>query len=396
MLFRSDYFYPDSIQLSNFKPSIYITDLKLFNNSVPISKGETDKTTFRLKEDISFTKHLTLAYDQNVITFEYAALDYSAPKNIQYAYILEGFDKDWQYVGNNRSATFTNLNPGDYLFKVKATNSDGVWGTKTASLKLTVLAPWWRTWWFRSLVFLSLLGIGISFYRYRFNQISEREAIKTSLNKRIAEVKMEALRAQMNPHFMFNALTSINLFVLKNDTDAASFYLNKFSKLMRDVLDHSRSELITVEEEINTLKLYVEIEKMRFKENFTFKFDIDPEARLNEFKIPPLIIQPYVENAIWHGLKNKKEGEALLTIKVFEDAKYFNIIVEDNGIGRDKAKEIKESNIIRHKSHGLKLTEERIKYFNETYAVQSSLETNDLKNANHEAIGTQIVYKIKI
>ena len=391
-----DYFYPDSIQLSNFNPSIYITDLKLFNNSVPISKGETDKTTFRLKEDISFTKHLTLAYDQNVITFEYAALDYSAPKNIQYAYILEGFDKDWQYVGNNRSATFTNLNPGDYLFKVKATNSDGVWGTKTASLKLTVLAPWWRTWWFRSLVFLSLLGIGISFYRYRFNQISEREAIKTSLNKRIAEVKMEALRAQMNPHFMFNALTSINLFVLKNDTDAASFYLNKFSKLMRDVLDHSRSELITVEEEINTLKLYVEIEKMRFKENFTFKFDIDPEARLNEFKIPPLIIQPYVENAIWHGLKNKKEGEALLTIKVFEDAKYFNIIVEDNGIGRDKAKEIKESNIIRHKSHGLKLTEERIKYFNETYAVQSSLETNDLKNANHEAIGTQIVYKIKI
>ena len=299
-------------------------------------------------------------------------------------------------MGNNRSATFTNLNPGDYLFKVKATNSDGVWGTKTASLKLTVLAPWWRTWWFRSLVFLSLLGIGISFYRYRFNQISEREAIKTSLNKRIAEVKMEALRAQMNPHFMFNALTSINLFVLKNDTDAASFYLNKFSKLMRDVLDHSRSELITVEEEINTLKLYVEIEKMRFKENFTFKFDIDPEARLNEFKIPPLIIQPYVENAIWHGLKNKKEGEALLTIKVFEDAKYFNIIVEDNGIGRDKAKEIKESNVIRHKSHGLNLTEERIKYFNETYAVQSSLETNDLKNANHEAIGTQIVYKIKI
>ena len=207
---------------------------------------------------------------------------------------------------------------------------------------------------------------------------------------------MEALRAQMNPHFMFNALTSINLFVLKNDTDAASFYLNKFSKLMRDVLDHSRSELITVEEEINTLKLYVEIEKMRFKENFTFKFDIDPEARMTEFKIPPLIIQPYVENAIWHGLKNKKEGEALLTIKVFENIEYFNIIIEDNGIGRDKAKEIKESNVIRHKSHGLNLTEERIKYFNETYAVQSSLETNDLKNANHEAIGTQIVYKIKI
>ncbi len=387
-----DFFYPDSIQLSTFDPNIWLTDFKLFNASVPISKGEKDPGKFTLDEDIAFTKHLTLTYDQNVVTFEFAALDYSAPKNIQYAYQLEGFDIEWQYINTRRSATFTNLNPGDYTFKVKATNADGVWGTKNATLKLTVLAPWWRTWWFRILVFLSLAAIGIAFYSYRFNQLKERE----KLNKRISEVKMEALRAQMNPHFIFNALTSINLFVLKNDTDTASYYLNKFSKLMRDVLDHSRSELITVEEEVNTLKLYVEIEKMRFRDNFNFIFDIDPNARMNEVKIPPLIIQPYVENAIWHGLKHKKEGDALLKIKVFEDAEFFYIIVEDNGIGRQKALDIKNANATQHKSHGLNLTEERIKYYNETYFVQSSLATIDLKDANQNAIGTQILFKIKI
>ena len=136
-----DFFYPDSIKLSTLDPNIFITDFKLFNKTVPISKGEKDSKQFYLDEDISFTKHLTLDYEQNVVGFDFAALDYSAPKNIQYAYQLEGFDTAWQYVANQRSATFTNLNPGDYTFKVKATNGDDVWGTKQAAIQITVLAP---------------------------------------------------------------------------------------------------------------------------------------------------------------------------------------------------------------------------------------------------------------
>lgn len=390
-----DFFNPDSIKLSTLDPHVYITDFKLFNKTVPISKGEKDTKTFYLNEDISFTKHLTLAYEQNVIGFEFAALDYSAPKNIQYAYILEDFDKNWQFIGNNRSATFTNLNPGDYTFKVKATNGDGVWGTKIASLKLTVLAPWWQTWWFRSLVFITLASIGFAFYQYRISQIKEREAIKTTLNKRIAEVKMEALRSQMNPHFIFNALTSINLFILKNDTETASFYLNKFSRLMREVLDHSRSDLITVEEELNTLKTYIEIEKMRFRNAFNFDLDVQPTARISTIQVPPLIIQPYVENAIWHGLKHKKDGDAILKIAIFEDSEYFYIIVEDNGVGRTKTLELKKNNTNQHTSHGLNVTEERIKQYSEAHFVEASVETIDLMNDNQQPIGTRIVFKIK-
>ncbi len=390
-----DFFNPDSIKLSTLDPNIYISDFKLFNKTVPISKGEKDPKTFSISEDISFTKHLTLAYEQNVIGFDFAALDYSAPKDIQYAYILEGFDKNWQYVANQRSATFTNLNLGDYTFKVKATNGDGVWGTKQASLQITVLAPWWQTWWFRSLVGLTLFSLGFAFYQYRISQIKEREAIKTTLNKRIAEVKMEALRSQMNPHFIFNALTSINLFILKNDTETASFYLNKFSRLMREVLDHSRSDLITVEEELNTLKTYIEIEKMRFRNAFNFDLDVQPTARISTIQVPPLIIQPYVENAIWHGLKHKKDGDAILKIAIFEDSEYFYIIVEDNGVGRAKALELKKNNANQHTSHGLNVTEERIKQYSEAHFVEASVETIDLMNDNEQPIGTRIVFKIK-
>ena len=390
-----DFFYPDSIHLSTLDPNIYLTDFKLFNRSVSISRNDKDSKVTPLSIDIAFTKHLTLAYEQNVIGFDFVALDYSAPKNIQYAYILEGFDTAWQYIGNNRSATFTNLNPGDYTFKVKATNSDGVWGTKTASIKLTVLAPWWRTWWFRTLVVLTLFSLGFAFYQYRIRQIKEREAIKTTLNKRIAEVKMEALRSQMNPHFIFNALTSINLFILKNDTETASFYLNKFSRLMREVLDHSRSELITVEEEINTLKVYIDIEKMRFKNTFNFVLDVQPNARIGDIQVPPLIIQPYVENAIWHGLKHKKDGAAVLKIAVFEDTDYFYILVEDNGVGRTKAMEMKKYNSNQHTSHGLNITEERVKQYYDTHHVETYIETIDLISDTQQPIGTQIVFKIK-
>jgi ligand-binding sensor domain-containing protein len=391
-----DFFDPNTIQVSNYDPNVWLTDFKIFNKSVPILKDKKiDSIPFYLNEDIAFTQHLTLNYDQNVIGFDFAALDFSAPKNVNYAYILENFDKNWQFIGNNRSATFTNLNAGDYTFKVKATNSDGVWGSKMATIKLTILAPWWQTLWFRTLVLLSLFSIGFAFYQYRITQIKEREAIKTSLNKRIAEVKMEALRAQMNPHFIFNALTSINLFILKNDTELASFYLNKFSRLMREVLDHSRSDLITVEAELNTLKLYVDIEKMRFRDAFDFVLDIQNDARINAIKIPPLIIQPYVENAIWHGLKHKKQGEGVLEIAVSEDKGNLFIVVQDNGVGRKNALKLKENAEIQHKSHGLDVTEERIKQFNNTHAFASSIETIDLINDDKEAIGTRIVFKIK-
>ena len=393
-----DFFNPDSIKLSTLDPRIYITDFKLFNKTVPISKGEKDSKTFYLNEDISFTKQLTLAYEQNVIGFEYAALDYSAPKNIQYAYQLEGFDTAWQYVGNQRSTTFTNLNPGDYTFKVKATNGDGVWGTKTASLKLTVLAPWWQTWWFRGLVGLTLFSLGFAFYQYRINQIKEKETLKMALNQRIAEVEMDALRSQMSPHFIFNCLSAITRFILNHENEAATLYLTKFSRLVRLVLNHSQMDTIPLSKELEAIRLYLEMEALRFHDKFRYTLQVDAQLDIPNIHIPPMLIQPYIENAVWHGLLPKKSDDKHLIIDMTNGDESLTIRIEDNGIGRQKAAENKSKTALtdEYKSFGMALTEERLDMINKMKMGSAHVQIMDLKNENGEATGTRVVLTIPI
>ncbi len=385
-----DFFYPDSIRLSTLDPNVYITDFKLFNKFVPISRGKKDKNNFVLDDDISFTKHLTLTYKQNVIGFDFVALDYSSPKSIKYAYMLEGFDTAWQYIGNQHSATFTNLDAGNYTFRVKATNSDGVWGTKETTLKLTILAPWWQTWWFRALMILTLSGLGYSFYRYRINQIQEKEMLKTALNQRIAEVEMEALRSQMSPHFIFNCLSAITRFILNHENDAATLYLTKFSRLVRLVLNHSQSDMIPLSKEVEALKLYLEMEALRFHEKFKFTIDVDKNLEIEKIYIPPMLIQPYIENAIWHGLLPKKSPNNCLSVDIKNGGKILKITIEDNGIGREKAADLKSKTALvdEHKSFGMKLTEERFEIINKMNEGSASVNIIDLKNDDNQAIGT--------
>ena len=393
-----DFFYPDSIRLSTVNPHIYITDFKLFNKTVPILRGEKDSKIFYLNEDISFTKHLTLEYQQNVIGFEYAALDYSAPKNIQYAYQLEGFDTSWQYVGNQRSATFTNLNPGNYTFRVKATNGDGAWGTQQASIQIAVLAPWWRTWWFRSLVFLTILGMAYAFYKYRIHQIKERETLKTALNQRIAEVEMEALRSQMSPHFIFNCLSAITRFILNHENEAATLYLTKFSRLVRLVLNHSQMETIPLSKELEAIQLYLEMEALRFHDKFKYALQVDAKLDTHNIHIPPMLIQPYIENAVWHGLLPKKSDDKHLTIDMTTGSESLTITIEDNGIGRQKAAENKSKTALtdEYKSFGMALTEERLGMINKMKIGSAHVQIIDLKNENTEAAGTRVILTIPI
>jgi LytS/YehU family sensor histidine kinase len=207
---------------------------------------------------------------------------------------------------------------------------------------------------------------------------------------------MEALRAQMNPHFIFNSLTSINLFILKNEAEAASLYLNKFSRLIRQVLDHSRSETISLAEDLETLTLYVEMEKLRFGKQFNYVFDVDNQLDTNAIAMPPLLIQPFVENAIWHGLKHKTDGVPMLYIRVLGQEKTLRIEVEDNGIGRKKSAEIKQQSALSHTPHGLNVTAERIALFNEAYTTNAHIEIQDLQNREGVALGTKVVFTFKI
>ena len=175
-------FYPGKIEPNPYEPPLLLTNFEIFNNNVPIAKNDDDPSP--LKKDISETREITLPYKNSVISFEFASLNYTVADKKQYAYMLEGFDKTWNEIGTNRTATYTNLNPGTYIFKVRGMNNEGGWSARTIEVKLTITPPFWLTWWFKTAVLLSLIGGIVGFYKYRMNAIKTQ---KENLEQKIEE-----------------------------------------------------------------------------------------------------------------------------------------------------------------------------------------------------------------
>ena len=207
---------------------------------------------------------------------------------------------------------------------------------------------------------------------------------------------MKALRAQMNPHFIFNSLNSIQKYILKNEHYEASQYLTKFSRLIRLILDHSNQNAISISSELDLLKLYVEMESLRFDNKFDYQIETDPDISTETSEIPSMLIQPYVENAIWHGLLHK-EDRGKLTIQ-FTKKDNHNIIVtiEDNGVGRERSAELKSKQVLKKKSYGIQITENRISIINRVQNINASARITDLKNTDGQACGTRVELYIPI
>jgi len=203
------------------------------------------------------------------------------------------------------------------------------------------------------------------------------------------------LRAQMNPHFIFNSLNSINRFILQNNRLQASEYLTKFSKLVRMILQNSQASLITLESELESLGLYLEMEALRFNYHFNYKISVPEDLDIEVLKVPPLILQPYVENAIWHGLMHKEEkGQLDIEISQENDHLYFK--VADNGIGRKKASELASKSATRHKSAGLRITANRIAMIQNANGLESPVKINDLAEPDGTAAGTEVIIKMPV
>lgn len=254
--------------------------------------------------------------------------------------------------------------------------------------------PWWRTWWFRISLALAIGGLIIAVFNFRLRQVRER----AQLNQRIAQVKMEALRSQMNPHFVFNCLSSLKLFVEKNETEKASDHISKFAALLRRVLDDARAETETIplERELDTLKRYVELEMIRFKDKFSFRMEISPGADLKNVEVPPLILQPYVENAILHGLQNRAGTGGMLIVRAKEQEGRLDVEIEDNGVGREAAQAIKDRSPVLRQSHGTNLTAERLAYFTQKTGIPATVETTDLRDAEGHAAGALVRLSLQI
>lgn len=371
-----------SNELLSFNPAILLQQKKtpiivdeiILNDSIVISQNQN---SFQTK--------------QNNISFSYALLDYTAPGAIEYFYKLEGFDKDWVPNGNRHSVRYSNLPPGKYIFSVKAKKANGEFDGTTANWSFTIHPPFWKTGWFVSSIILLTSGFIFFFVKQRIKMVRRQEQVKRSYEKKIAETEMQALRAQMNPHFMFNSLNSINNFILKNDTENASDYLAKFSRLMRLILDNSRSEWVPLENELKALELYIELEALRFDNAFNYTIHIAEGIKVEKALVPPMIIQPYVENAIWHGLMQKKEPGATLAINVTKNNNELLIEIKDNGIGRKEAAALKSKSATKLKAHGMKITAQRIGVVNKIYGTHTSAVITDLKNKEGDALGTSVL-----
>jgi ligand-binding sensor domain-containing protein/putative methionine-R-sulfoxide reductase with GAF domain len=228
--------------------------------------------------------------------------------------------------------------------------------------------------------------------RVKAEEEKQQAKIETIQNKqKMTESRLQSLRLQMNPHFLFNALNSIQQMILANEEMVATRYLSKFSKLLRTILVHSDREFVTLKEELEILHLYIELESIRFKDSFKYSIECEDEIDTDEVKLPTLLIQPFVENAIWHGLMHK-EGDRLLQVKFFESQESLHCIVEDNGIGREKASEAKlaTGQGKKHTSKGIQVSMERLMAMNNGNGRESSLQIFDLKDENGRATGTRV------
>jgi len=369
-------FHPDSVRSVIASPSVYIAELKIFENP------------YRSDTAISYLRSVQLQPYENSISLGFNTLGFALPDKTKFQYRLLGYDKNWIYANNRNYVSYTNLNPGTYEFQVRASLSEADWDNNYTSLQLFIATPYYRTWWFISGVLMTLMSVVYALYRYRMRQIREKEMIRLQYTKELADVEMKALRAQINPHFLFNSLNSINNFILRNDTEKASRYLVKFSQLVRNILNHSSAPFINLEEEINTIELYMLIEGMRFNNQFSYQIELDKEINPAVIKIPSLLLQPYVENAIWHGLLHK-EGEKTIRISIQKESDHaISIHIEDNGVGREEARKL-EQKTKKHKSFGMKIGENRLRLMNVNGEQVARVEVTDLYSHEIPA-GTRI------
>lgn len=373
---------PDNLLDNQEVPTVVVTNLKVAREDVPAPTSEVGR--------------IWLQSNENNFRVEFAALNFTLPDDNLYQWKMDGYDKNWSPPSQQREAIYAHIPPGTYQLLVKAANSDGVWNQNPLAIKVQIFPAFWQTWWFRVSVLLALGGLIYAFIRWRINLVQDRERLQSAYNQRLAEVEMSALRAQMNPHFVFNCLNSINRYILLNQPLVASQYLTKFARLIRLVLDNSKSEMISLEKELETLRLYIEMEAVRFEGRFQYNIQIDEAIDPGSLDIPPMLIQPYVENAIWHGLLHRKGNDGQLDIQIKLEHRDMIIWITDNGVGREAAQALKSKSASEHKSHGMTVTAERLKLLSNLYNREIHAQVHDLLQRDGSAAGTRVILTIPV
>ncbi len=368
-----------------FNPVSNITDKTLIEKCI-ISEIQVNDTEVNSTYINDSTASITVKPNQNNINILYGITDYTFKNNYAYYYKLNN-NSEWAKTTNGQ-ITLNSLEHGDYNIQVMGINNITDAKTGKYTLQVTIQPKWHQTWWFNLLVLLATTGLIYAFIKFRATQIKQTEKLKVEYENKMLQLEMQNLRSQMNPHFIFNSLNSINSFIVENKTHLASDYLTKFSRLIRLILENSKNENITLEKEIETLKLYLLMEGIRFNNKFGYTINVAHNID-EQTKIPSMIIQPYIENAIWHGLLHKQE-KGNVQIDITNQNGALKIIVADNGIGREKAAKLKSKNSTSTKSYGMQITAQRIMQSN----PKNKIEVIDEEDENKNPVGTKVILTI--
>jgi len=338
---------------------------------------------------------LSLPIDSNSLALQIGTINPDPNEVLKFEWKLEGHDDDWKSQSTSPFVYYPRLESGSYTFNYRVSSEQESLPIEGRKLDITIYQPYYITWWFLVGCIFGGVGLLILFIKWRTSVIRKEEEKKTSFEKRLAEVEMSALRAQMNPHFLFNTMNSINHYILRNDTDNASHYLTKFSRLVRQVLNNSKSKTVSLEDEVSALRLYVELEQLRFEDQFNYDLIVDDNIKRDRILIPPMLIQPYVENAIWHGLMPLEDKKGKLMIRIKYKDEHIQVQVEDNGIGRVASGNQKSVHVLKKKSLGMDITKDRIKTINQLYGSEATAVIQDLYEGS-DAAGTLVMLHIPI
>jgi hypothetical protein len=376
----------DNVLLATPRGIVLCPQSRFLETQIPAPKIVLSQITID-GQKTEFEEKVEVKPGQSELNIVYHTISFKYPESVAYGYQIEGLSKRWMYTSGPR-LFISDMDPGKYKVILQSRNSLGV---ESASVEIPVVVrvSFWKTWWFYGLVILiasaSVLALFVSVLKVlRKGDLTE---------KRLIQLERSALQAQMNPHFIFNALNSIQSYIATNETDKATHFMAKFSRLIRETLNNSMYSTISLQKELDTIKVYLELEQMRFKSKFDFLITVDDEIKPEKVFIPPMLIQPYLENAIIHGLAQTRSlGRINLYYMLQGD--YLVVTVTDNGIGIEASKKSKSAHASFHKSVGMTITGQRLELI-DANNKEGKVNVEEIKDRKGEVLGTKVELMIR-
>ena len=376
-----DFFHPDSIRKKIANPTILL-------ESIELSSGNT-----LFPETLKRTDQIKISYQEDYLKFNIVGMNFPTPNLVQYAYRIPDISNDWIDVAENSEIIISKLNPNDYTIDIKGIDVFDPEISALHSLSFSIQPPFWQTSIFKFVsVFLASICL-FGLIRYRENLIRKKESEKLILQQKMMELEKKALMSQMNPHFIFNAMNSIQEYIISEDTEEALTFLRKFSRLVRQVLNYSNQKKIPLYEEIELVEDYMELELIRFPNKFQYSISVDKNVDIHTLEIPPFLIQPQIENSIKHGFPHS-DSKGILNIHIGKARGYLNINIKDNGIGREASKK-RKGHSLEHQSMGISITSQRLELMNSPNQ-KSQFSIQDILSPDGEVAGTQVNISIPI